>query len=80
MPTHYRRTLLGGSRDYYDEDDHHHYHEVNSRRGKARCSNGHVLNVVCSTECQAPGCDYGSPQTMTLVPERNRSASYRKPK
>ena len=70
MPTGYSSTAMAGSEDYYDEDGHRHYHEVNTRGGQAHCSNGHVLNVTCSDKCQAPGCDYGSPQTITLVPPR----------
>lgn len=70
MPTSYVSTAMGGTRTYYDEDGYRHYHEINSSRGQAFCSNGHTLNVTLSTKCQAPGCDYGTPQTMTLVPPR----------
>lgn len=70
MPTGYSSTLMGGSQIFYDEDGHRHYHEVNTSHGQAHCSNGHVLNVTCSTKCKAPDCDYGTPQTMTLVPPR----------
>lgn len=70
MPDSYCSTLMGGTQTYYDEDGHRHRHEVNSSAGWARCSNGHVLSVVLSTKCEAPDCDYGTPQTITLVPPR----------
>lgn len=70
MPDSYASTLMGGSQSYYDEDGHQHYHEVNSSRGQAHCSTGHILSVALSTRCKAPGCEYGHEQTITLVPQR----------
>jgi hypothetical protein len=70
MPDGYLTTDMGGSRNYYDEDGHRHSHEVNSSSGQAHCSNGHILSVQLSTKCKAPGCDYGTPQTITLVPPK----------
>lgn len=70
MPELYASTLMGGSRRYYDEDGQLHYHEVNSSRGQAHCSDGHILVVTRSTKCPAPECDYGTPQRITFVPPR----------
>lgn len=61
MPTAYISTAMGGSQSFYDEEGNRHHHEVNRRGGIGRCSNGHQLNVDLSTQCQAPGCDYGEP-------------------
>ncbi len=69
-PDCYVSTLMGGSETYYDEDGHRHYHEVNSSRGQAHCSLGHILNVERSTKCQTPGCEWGHEQRLTLVPPR----------
>lgn len=67
MPDFYSCTDMGGSQDYYDEDGHHHYHEVNHSSGQGRCSNGHLLDVVASTKCEAPSCSYGREQTITFT-------------
>lgn len=69
-PTGYYSTAMGGTQTYFDEDGHHHHHEVNSSSGRGHCSNGHTLNLTLSTKCQAPNCDYGTPQTITLMPPR----------
>ena len=70
MPTMWSSTAMGGSQSYYDEDGELHYHEVNIRSGRAHCSNGHEHSVTASTKCAAPGCDYGTPQKMTLLAPR----------
>jgi hypothetical protein len=70
MPDGYFSTGMGGSQSYYDEAGHKHYHEINSSSGQGHCSNGHILNITLSTKCEAPGCDYGTPQTITLAPQR----------
>lgn len=65
-PTCYTRTAMGGSQQYYDEDGNRHYHEVNRSHGQGHCSEGHVLHWAMSTQCPAEGCEYGSPETITV--------------
>lgn len=68
MPATYCCTDMGGTQTYYDEDGVRHHHDVNHASGRGRCSNGHILDVTASTECPAPDCGYGHPQTIDVVP------------
>lgn len=70
----YVSTVMGGSQTYYDADGYRHHHEVNESRGQWRCSNGHVLDVVLSTRCGAPACDYGHELTLTLAGGQSMSS------
>lgn len=66
-PTCYISTAMAGAQTCYDEDGNRHHHEVNSSGGRGQCSSGHTLDFTASTKCPAPDCDYGTPQTITLV-------------
>jgi hypothetical protein len=66
MPTSYFSTAKAGTETYYDEDGIWHHHDANRSGGTGWCSQGHTLDVMLSTKCPAPNCDYGDPQTITL--------------
>lgn len=72
MPTGYISTCMGGTETYYDEDGHRHHHEINRSHGQGSCSLGHILNVTLSDKCPAPNCGYGSPMSMTVVPQTDQ--------
>lgn len=65
-PSSWTSTAMGGSKHYYDEEGVEHRHEVNRSHGTGRCSKGHVIDWALSTKCPAEGCDYGSPQEITV--------------
>lgn len=68
-PSSWFATAAGGSQHYFDEQGQEHHHNVNRSYGTGHCSKGHTLDWALSTKCKAEGCDYGSPQEITVRTE-----------
>ena len=61
---------------FYDEEGKHHYHDPNGMAESGRCSRGHNLVRIHSTECRAPGCSFGDPEVFKVLSPRPENMLY----